>query len=150
MKAIVYTKYGTPDVLELKEVDKPIPKDNEVLVKVHAASINDWDWALLQGIPFINRLLNGLLKPKKKILGSDIAGRIEAVGKNVKQFKPGDEVYGDLSGDWGGFAEYVCARDHLLALKSVSMTFEEAAAIPQAGMLALQGLRDIGHIQPGH
>ncbi len=150
MKAIVYTIYGSPDVLQLKEVEKPTPKDNEVLVKIHAVSINDWDWCLLLGTPFINRLINGLLKPKKRILGSDIAGRIEAVGKNVKQFHVGDEVYGDLSGDWGGFAEYVCAREHLLALKSASMTFEEAAAIPQAGMLALQGLRDIGHIQPGH
>ncbi len=149
MKAIVYKKYGTPDVLELKEIDKPTPKDDEVLIKVHAVSVNDWDWQLLLGTPFINRLINGLLKPKKRILGSDIAGRIEAVGKNVKQFKPGDEVYGDLSGYWGGFAEYVCAREHLLALKSASMTFEEAAAIPQAGMLALQGLRDIGHVQPG-
>jgi NADPH:quinone reductase-like Zn-dependent oxidoreductase len=149
MKAIVYTKYGPPEVLQLKEIDKPTPKDDEVLIKVHAVSINDWDWGLLLGTPFINRLINGLLKPKKRILGSDIAGRIEAVGKNAKQFQLGDEVYGDLSGDWGGFAEYVCAREHLLGLKSASMTFEEAAAIPQAGMLALQGLRDIGHIQPG-
>jgi len=151
MKAIVYTKYGTPDVLELKEVDKPIPKDDEVLIKVHAASVNDWDWGLLQGVPFINRLENGLLKPKKyKILGSDIAGRVEAVGRNVKQFQPGDEVFGDLCQcGWGGFAEYVCARENALALKSASMTFEEAAAIPQAGMLAVQGLRDTGQIQPG-
>ena len=149
MKAIVFTKYGTPDVLELKEVDKPTPKDDEVLIKVYAASINDWDWGLLQGIPFANRLLFGLLKPKKKILGSDIAGRIEAVGKNVKQFQLGDEVFGDLSGDWGGFAEYVCARENALALKPASMTFDEAAAIPQAAMLALQGLRDKGQIQPG-
>ena len=147
MKAIVYTKYGSPDVLELAEVDKPIPKGNEVLVKVHAVSINDWDWGLLQGIPFLNRLENGLLKPKKKILGSDIAGRIEAVGKNVEQFQPGDEVFGDLTGNWGGFAEYVCARENALALKPASMTFEEAAAIPQAGMLAVQGLRDKGQIQ---
>ena len=147
MKAIVYTKYGSPDVLELEEVDKPIPKDNEVLVKVHAVSINDWDWGLLQGIPFLNRLENGLLKPKKKILGSDIAGRIEAVGKNVEQFQPGDEVFGDLTGNWGGFAEYVCACENALALKPASMTFEEAAAIPQAGMLAVQGLRDKGQIQ---
>lgn len=149
MKAIVFTKYGTPDVLELKEVDKPIPKADEVLIKVHAASINDWDWGLLQGIPFMNRLLFGLLKPRKKILGSDIAGRIEAVGKNVEQFQPGDEVFGDLSGDWGGFAEYVCARENALALKPASMTFDEAAAIPQAAMLAIQGLRDKGQIQPG-
>jgi len=149
MKAIVYTKYGPPDVLELKEVDKPIPKDDEALIKVHAVSINDWDWGLVQGIPFTNRLLFGLLKPKKRILGSDIAGQIEAVGKNVEQFQPGDEVYGDLSGDWGGFAEYVCARENALAPKPASMTFDEAAAIPQAAMLALQGLRDRGQIQPG-
>ena len=149
MKAIVYTKYGTPDVLELKEIDKPVPKDEEVLVKVYAVSINDWDWQLLQGTPFINRLINGLLKPKKKILGSDIAGRIEAVGKKVKQFKQGDEVFGDLSGNWGGFAEYVCTRENALAMKPFSMTFEQAAAIPQAALLAFQGLCDKGQIQPG-
>ena len=148
MKAIVYTKYGTPDVLELKEVDKPIPRENEVLIKVYAVSINDWDLGLLQG-DLINRLLNGLLTPKIKILGSDIAGRIEAVGKNVKKFQPGDEVYGDLSGSWGGFAEYVCAHENALALKPASMSFEEAAAIPQAAMLAIQGLRDKGKIQSG-
>jgi NADPH:quinone reductase-like Zn-dependent oxidoreductase len=149
MKAIVYTKYGTPDVLELKEVDIPTPKDDEVLIEVHAVSINDWDWGLLQGIPFTNRLSFGLLKPKKRILGSDIAGRIEAVGKNITQLQPGDEVYGDLSGNWGGFAEYVCARENALALKPASMTFDEAAAIPQAAMLALQGLLDKGQIQRG-
>jgi len=148
MKAIVYTKYGTPDVLELKEVDKPIPRENEVLIKVYAVSINDWDLGLLQG-DLINRLINGLHKPKIKILGSDIAGRIEAVGKNVKKFQLGDEVYGDLSGSWGGFAEYACARENALALKPVSMSFEEAAAIPQAAMLAIQGLRDKGQIQQG-
>ena len=148
MKAIIYTKYGGPEVLQLKEIEKPFPKDDEVLVKVHAVSINDWDWGLLQG-DFINRLLNGLLKPKKKILGSDIAGRIEAVGKNVTQFKTGDEVYGDLSGHWGGFAEYVCARENALALKAASMSFEEAAAIPQAAILAVQSLIDKGKIQPG-
>jgi NADPH:quinone reductase-like Zn-dependent oxidoreductase len=149
VKAIVYTKYGTPDVLESKVVEKPIPKNDEVLIRVYAVSINDWDWCLLRGIPFINRLLYGLLKPTRKILGSDIAGRIEAVGKNVKQFQPGDEVFGDLSGDWGGFAEYVCARENALALKPASMTFDEASAIPQAAMLAVQGLRDKGQIQPG-
>jgi NADPH:quinone reductase-like Zn-dependent oxidoreductase len=149
MKAIVFTKYGSPDVLEIKEVEKPTPKDDEALIRVHAASLNDWDWGALQGIPFVNRLIFGLLKPKKQILGSDIAGRIEAVGKNVLQFQPGDEVFGDLSGHWGGFAEYVCAHENALALKVPSMTFEEAAAIPQAAMLALQGLRDIGRIQPG-
>jgi len=148
LKAIVYTKYGGPEVLQVKEIDKPCPKDNEVLVKVHAASINDWDWGLLQG-DFINRLLNGLMKPKKKILGSDIAGRIEAVGKNVTRFKTGDDVYGDLSGRWGGFAEYVCTPEKLLALKPHGMSFIEAAAIPQAAMLAVQGLIDKGRIQGG-
>jgi NADPH:quinone reductase-like Zn-dependent oxidoreductase len=148
MKAIVYTKYGGPEVLQMKEVEKPYPKDDEVLVKVYAVSINDWDWGLLHG-DFINRMLNGFLKPKKKILGSDIAGRIEAVGKNVTQFQPGDEVFGDLSGHWGGFAEYVCAREKTLALKPTSMSFEEAAAIPQAAMLAVQGLIDKGKIRSG-
>ena len=151
MKAIVYTKYGLPDVLHLEEVEKPTPKDDEVLVKVHAASINDWDWQLLQGIPFVNRLMAGLLKPTKiRILGCDIAGRVEAVGKNVKQFRADDEVFGDLSGcGFGGFAEYVCARENTLALKLEVMTFEDAAAIPQAGLLALQGLRVKGEIKPG-
>ena len=148
MKAIVYYKYGTPDNLELKEIDKPIPKEDEVLIKVQAVSINDWDLGLLEG-DFINRILNGLRKPKRKILGSDIAGRIEAIGKNVKQFKPGDEVYSDLSGQWGGFAEYVCAKENLLALKPAAMSFEEAAAIPQAAMLAIQGLIDKGKIKQG-
>jgi NADPH:quinone reductase-like Zn-dependent oxidoreductase len=148
MKAIVFTKYGTPDVLVLKEIDKPIPKNDEVLIKVNAVSINDWDLGLLQG-DLLNRLLIGLLKPKINIPGSDIAGRIEAVGKDAKKFQPGDEVYGDLSGRWGGFAEYVCAREKALALKPASMSFEEAAAIPQAAMLAVQGLRDTGQIQSG-
>lgn len=148
MKAIVYTKYGGPEVLQLKEIEKPYPKDDEVLVKVYAVSLNDWDWGLLHG-DFINRILNGLLKPKRKILGSDVAGRIEAVGKNAKQFKTGDKVYGDLSGRWGGFAEYTCAPEKALALKPASMSFDEAAAIPQAAMLAVQGLLDRGEIQPG-
>ncbi|MGB7055544.1 MAG: NAD(P)-dependent alcohol dehydrogenase [bacterium] len=150
MKAIVYAKYGSPDVLELKEVEKPTPKDDEALVKVHAASVNDWDWGLLRGAPFMNRLVFGLLKPRIKILGSDIAGRVEAVSRNVKQFQSGDEVFGDLSGcGFGGFAEYVCARENALVLKPTSMTFEEVAAVPQAAVLALQGLRDKGQIQPG-
>jgi len=148
MKAIVYTKYGTPDVLELKEVDKPIPKEDEVLIRVYSVSINDWDLGLLKG-DFINRLLNGLFKPKIKILGSDISGRIEAIGKNVKKFQPGDEVYGDLSGRWGGFAEFACAHENELALKPVSMSFGDAAAIPQAAMLAVQGLIDKGQIRSG-
>ncbi len=148
MKAIVYTEYGTPEVLKLIEIDKPIPKPDEVLIKVYAVSLNDWDYGLLQGDP-INRLLNGLLTPKIKILGSDIAGRVETIGKDVKNFRPGDEVFGDLSGRWGGFAEYVCAPESALALKSAKMTFEEAAAIPQAAMLAVQGLIDVGKIQSG-
>ncbi|HMK27574.1 MAG TPA: NAD(P)-dependent alcohol dehydrogenase [Chitinophagaceae bacterium] len=148
MKAIVYSKYGGPEVLQLKEVEKPYPKDDEVLIKVYAASINDWDDGLLHG-DFINRLINGLWKPKKKILGSDIAGRIEAIGKNVTRFKTGDDVYGDLSGRWGGFAEYVCAGEKALALKPAGMSFEEAAAIPQAAMLAVQGLIDKGKIHTG-
>ena len=148
MKAIVYTKYGGPEVLQIKEVATPTPKHDEVLIKVYAVSINDWDFGLLQG-DFINRVLNGFIKPKRTILGSDIAGRIEAVGKTVTQFKTGDEVYGDLSGRWGGFAEYVCAPEKALALKPAGMSFEEAAAIPQAAMLAVQGLVDKGKIQSG-
>ena len=150
MKAILYEKYGPPDVLQLKEVEKLTPKVNEVLVKVLAASINDWDWGVLRGVPFTNRLFFGLLKPKIKILGGDIAGRVEAAGRNIKQFKPGDEVYGDLSGSgFGGFAEYVCAREDALVMKPAGMTFEEAAAVPQAAILALQALRNKGQIQPG-
>jgi NADPH:quinone reductase-like Zn-dependent oxidoreductase len=148
MKAIVYTRYGTPDVLELKEIDQPVANDDEVLVKVHAASLNDWDLGLLHG-DFVNRILNGFVKPKMKILGSDIAGIVEAVGKNVNKFQPGDKVFGDLSGTWGGFAEYVCARENTLAIIPASMTFEEAASIPQAAMLAVQGLIDKGNIRSG-
>ena len=149
MKAVVFTRYGSPDVLELKEVATPSPRDDEVLVKVHAASVNDWDYEALRGTPFVNRLMFGLFRPKKQILGSDIAGRVEAAGARVTRFRPGDEVFGDLSGRWGGFAEYACAPEQMLALKSAGMSFEQAAAIPQAGMLALQGLRDSGRIQPG-
>jgi NADPH:quinone reductase-like Zn-dependent oxidoreductase len=148
LKAIVYTKYGGPEVLQLKEVEKPSPKDDEVLIKVHAVSINDWDFGLLEG-DFINRMLNGFLKPKRKILGSDIAGQVEAVGKNVTDFNIGDEVYGDLSGQWGGFAEYTCASKKALTLKPASMSFVDAAAIPQAAMLAVQGLIDTGKICQG-
>ncbi len=150
MKAIVFTKYRPPDVLEFKEVEKPTPRDDEVLIKVHAASVNDWDWCLVRGKPFFIRLLCGLLKPKIQIPGVDIAGQVEAVGRNVKKFQPGDEVYGDISEcGFGGFAEYVCAHENALALKPASMTFAEAAAIPHAAMLAIQGLRDKGQIQPG-
>lgn len=148
MKAVIYTKYGGPEVLQVKDVERPSPGDNEVLIKVYAVSINDWDWGLIQGDPYFTRIFTGF-KPKKQILGSDIAGIIETVGKNVHLFKPGDEVFGDLSGEWGGFAEYVCADEKKLASKPPGMTFEEAAAIPQAGMLAVQGLRANGEMQAG-
>jgi NADPH:quinone reductase-like Zn-dependent oxidoreductase len=151
MKAIVFHNYGLPDALHLEEVAKPTPGENEALIKVHASSVNDWDWGLLRGVPFINRLMAGFPKPKKTtILGCDIAGMVEAVGKNVKRFQPGDEVFGDISKcGFGGFAEYVCAHESALTPKPASMTFEQAAALPQAGVLALTGLRDNGHIQPG-
>jgi NADPH:quinone reductase-like Zn-dependent oxidoreductase len=148
MKAIVYEKYGPPEVLQLKEVEKPTPKDNEVLVEVHAASVNYIDWQVLRGESFFLRLTTGgLLKPKHKILGDDIAGRVEMVGVNVKHFLPGDEVFGISNFD--AFAEFVCVPENALALKPDSMTFEEAAAIPEAAIPALQGLRDHGQIQPG-
>src|SRR5438034_2824767 len=151
MKAIVYTQYGSPDVLQLKEVERPTPKDNEVLVKVHAASVNAGDWHLLRAKPFLMRLMGyGLLKPKNTILGSDIAGRVEAVGRNVKQFQSGEEVFGNTAKyGFGGFAEYVSVPENALILKPTNISFEEAAAVPQAALTALQGLRDKGHIQPG-
>jgi len=151
MKAIVFTKYGSPDGLELREVPKPVPKDDEVLIRVHASSINSWDWEFLNGKPFINRLMYGLLKPKpgKRILGSDVAGTIEAIGSEVKRFQPGDEVFGDLWDNWGGFAQHACAPETELELKPANSTFEEAAAVPQAGVLALQGLRKAGQPRPG-
>ena len=150
MKAIVLTKYGSPDYLQLQEVEKPTPNDDEVLIKVKAASVNDWDWCLTIGKPFYIRLLCGFFKPKVQIPGVDIAGEIVAIGKNVSKFQPGDRVYGDLSENgFGGFAEYVCAPVSALALKPENMTYIEAAAIPHAAMLAVQGLRDLGKIQPG-
>ena len=150
MKAIVYTKYGTPDVLQLQEVVKPTPKDNEVLVKVYATSVNAADWHLLTADIFLVRLNAGLLKPKNTILGCDIAGRVEVVGRDVKQFKPGDAVFGDIFGhNVGGFAEYVSVPESVLALKPANLSFDEAASVPLAAITALQGLRDLGHIQPG-
>jgi len=148
MKAIVYHKYGSPDDLKLEEVDKPLPKNDEVLIKIHAVSINRSDWEGLIGKPLYARL-GGLLKPRRHILGSDIAGRVEMAGKDHTQFKPGDEVFGDILGRMGGFAEYVCVRGTAMALKPARMTFEEAAAIPQAAVIALQGIRDKGQVQPG-
>jgi NADPH:quinone reductase-like Zn-dependent oxidoreductase len=148
MKAIVYTQYGSPDVLRLQEVEKPAPKDDEVLVKVQAASVNALDWHLLTADIFLVRLMGmGLFRPKNSILGADIAGQVEAVGKNVKQFRPGDDVFGDIG--HGGFAEYAAAPERALALKPASLSFEQAAAVPVAALTALQGLRDSGKIQPG-
>ena len=151
MKAVVYTEYGTPDVLRYTEVAKPTPKDDEVLIKVHAAALNKADYYTLSGSPFIVRLMiGGLRKPKNTILGADVAGRVEAVGKNVTQFRVGNEVYGDLSGcGLGGFAEYVCAKADSFVPKPARLSFEEAAAVPMAAVTALQGLRDKGSIQAG-
>jgi NADPH:quinone reductase-like Zn-dependent oxidoreductase len=151
MKAIVYHTYGSPDVLELQEVAKPVPRDDEVLIKVYAAAANAADWHLLRGKPFLVRLVvGGLLKPKHHVLGADVAGRVEAVGRDVTQFQPGDEVFGNLSeSGWGGFAEYACAREDALVLKPANVTFEEVAAVPTAALTALQALRDKGRIQPG-
>ncbi len=151
MKAIVCTKYGPPDVLQFQEVAKPTPSEDKVLVKVHAASVNAYDWHLLTADIFLVRLMGGgLRRPKKAIPGVDIAGRIEAAGSNVKQFRPGDEVFGDISAcDAGGFAEYVSVPENALALKPATLSFEQAAAIPMAAVTALQGLRDQGKIQAG-
>lgn len=153
MKAIVQTEYGPPsEVLQLKEVEKPTPKDDEVLVKIYASSINDGDNSMISGKPFLVRLMgSGLFKPNKPIPGGDIAGQVEAVGSSVIQFKPGDEVYGDIGAvGHGAFAEYVSVPENVLALKPVNVTYEEAAALPQYALVALQGLRDNGRIQSGH
>lgn len=151
MKAIVYTKYGSPDVLQLKDVEKPVPKNDEVLIKVHAASVNAYDWHLLTADIFLVRLMGGgLFQPKNPRLGADVAGRVEAVGRNARQFQPGDEVFGDMAGYRNGsFAEYVSAPETVFALKPANLSFEEAAAVPMAAVTALQGLRDEGHIRPG-
>ena len=151
MKAIVFTQYGSPECLELGEVSKPVPKDDELLVRIHASSINSWDWEALNGVPFMNRLMFGLLKPKpgKQRLGADIAGTVESVGNRVTRFQPGDEVFGDLWDNWGGFAEYSCIRETGVELKPANSTFEEAAAVPQAGVLALQAIRKAGNLNPG-
>ena len=151
MKAIVCTKYGSPNVLQFKEIEKPTPKDDEVLVKIQAVSVNAYDWHLLTADIFLVRIMGGgLLRPKHPILGEDIAGRIESTGSYVKQFKKGDEVFGDIAAcGSGGFAEYVSVPEMSLAFKPSNLTFEEAAAVPMAAVTALQGLRDQGRIQPG-
>lgn len=152
MKAIVQTEYGPPDVLKLAEVEKPTVLDNGVLVRVHAASVHAGDWHLMRGTPFLIRLIyGGLRKPKIKILGTDVAGEVVAVGKEVTQFKPGDLVFGDLSeSGFGAFAEYVCVPETALALKPTNLTFEETATVPVSALAALQGLRDVGRVQAGH
>lgn len=149
MRAVVYRKYGSWDELKLEEVEKPSPSSDEVLIRIRAVAINDWDWQMLQGIPFVNRMDNGLRRPRKIILGLDIAGRIDSVGKQVTGFKAGDEVYGDISGTWGGFAEYVCVKESKLALVPAGISFAEAAATSHAANLAVQGLIDVGRIQRG-
>jgi NADPH:quinone reductase-like Zn-dependent oxidoreductase len=146
MKAILFTKYGSPDVLQVTEVEKPTPKDHQVLVRVHAASANPLDWHHMRGTPFLVRLGDGFLKPKDPKLGADVAGVVEAIGSNVTEFKPGDEVFGVCS---GSFAEYAVAAESKLALKPANLSFEAAAAVPVAAFTALQGLRDKGQVQAG-
>jgi NADPH:quinone reductase-like Zn-dependent oxidoreductase len=146
MKAIVYHRYGSPDVLECAEIEKPAPGDDEVLIKIRAAAVNPLDWASMRGTPFLVRLMAGLRKPKIPRLGVDVAGQVEAVGRNVTQLKPGDEVFGSCR---GAFAEYACAPESAVVTKPKNMTFEQAAAVPVAAYTALQALRDKGRIQPG-
>lgn len=147
MKAIVYHDFGSPDVLRLEEIEKPVPNDNQLLIRVRGVSVNPLDWHYMEGTPYLGRLVEfGLLKPKVTRLGVDYAGTVEAVGKNITQFKPGDEVYGNR---FGAFAEYVVASEKALALKPANLTFEQAASVPVAAVTALQGLRDKGHVQPG-
>ena len=151
MKAVVIERYGRPaDVLRIAEVDEPVPKDNEVLVNVHAAGVNDWDWGLVRGRPLPFRMLIGLRKPKIKIPGVDVAGRVEAVGPGARKFRPGDAVYGDLSeSGFGAFAERVCVSEDALTRMPNGMSFVDAAAIPHAAMLAIQGLVDVGRLRAG-
>lgn len=150
MKSLIFRKYGTTNDLEVKDVAMPTCTNNEVLIKIHAASVNDWDWGLLRGQPLINKILFGIFRPNVKTLGVDISGTIEFAGTNTSRFKKGDEVLGDISAyKWGGFAEYVCVKEDLVELKPPKMSFEEAAAIPQAGVLAIQSFHDIIKIQPG-
>lgn len=147
MKAILFEKYGSPDVLQLKEVEKPLPKDDEVLIKVKATAVNPLDWHRLRADPFIVRFSDGLTRPKNIFIGADIAGEVEAVGKNVTQFQPGDAVYGEIGS--GGLAEYVCAAEKAIAAKPANLSFVEAAAVPVAALTALQSLRDHGQLQAG-
>jgi NADPH:quinone reductase-like Zn-dependent oxidoreductase len=150
MRAFIYEKYGPPEVLRMAEVEKPAPDADEVLVKVLAASVNAADWHLMRGKPLFSRATLGLLRPKHKILGVDIAGRVEAVGSRVTRFNPGDEVYANLlDHGYGGFAEYVSVPGDVMSPKPANLSFEEAAAVPMAGVTALQGIRHHGEIQAG-
>ncbi len=146
MQAIVQNEYGSPDVLELKEIDKPLVKEDDVLIRVHAAAVNTADWLVMRGQPYFLRMIYGLRKPRNGVRGTDVAGKVEAVGKNVEQLQPGDEVFGWCK---GAFAEYACAGENNFATKPVGLTFEQAAAVPMAAFVALQALRDIGKVQPG-
>jgi NADPH:quinone reductase-like Zn-dependent oxidoreductase len=146
MKAAVYASYGPPDVVQITEVEKPVPKDNEVSIKVRAASVNPLDWHLMRGMPYLVRIMAGLRKPKDTRLGVDVAGQVESVGRNVTQFTPGDEVFGSCR---GALAEYACTSESALVIKPNNVTFEQAAAAPLAAFTALQGLRDKGQIQSG-
>ena len=147
MKAMVYNHYGLPGNLEMREVERPVARENEILVKVHATSVNWLDWHFLTGAPFMVRLMAGLFKPKYNILGIDLAGIVETVGENVSQFQPGDEVFGTAS--HGCYAEFVCVSEDQLAMKPANLTFEQAAAVPGAAFPALQALREIGKLHPG-
>lgn len=150
MKAVVQDRYGSPDVLEFRDVEPPAASGNEVLVRVHAASVNAYDWHMMRGDPYLARLTGiGVTAPRNKIRGRDFAGRVEAVGRDVRRFRPGDEVYGDLGTADGAFAEYVCVSEDLVEAKPANLTFEQAAATPLAGHTALKGLRDAGNLQPG-
>lgn len=150
MKALALKKYGSTDLLSLEETPRPTPKDDEVLIKVHAAAVNDWDWNMVRGKPFYMRLLCGLLRPKIGIPGVEISGQVISTGRKTEKFKPGDHVYGDLSeAGFGAFAEYTCAPENALGKKPACMSFIDAAALPHAAMLAIQGLIDVGKIQPG-
>jgi NADPH:quinone reductase-like Zn-dependent oxidoreductase len=149
MKAFIWEKYGPPETLRMEDVEKPAPDDDEVLVKVLATSVNAADWHSMRGKPLFSRATLGLLRPKHKILGVDIAGQVEAVGSGVTEFKPGDEVYANLlDHGYGGFAEYVSVSVDVMSLKPANLSFEEAAAVPMAGVTALRGLRHHGEIQP--
>jgi NADPH:quinone reductase-like Zn-dependent oxidoreductase len=147
MKAIVQMRYGSPDVLQVKDIDKPVIKDDEVLVRVHAAAVNIGDWHLVRGVPYIMRMAIGLLKPRRGIPGLDIAGQVEAVGRGVNQLRPGDEVFGWCK---GAFAEYACAAEKNLLPKPANLTLEQSAAVGDSAFTALAAVRDQGKVQPGH